>query len=183
MIKCKVFKTDWNSPELHSAVRAFNSFCLDNPDIEVIKIDTVTVGQDNGDVNIYLYYNKKEPTTSVHIDVKREFKKEDLVYYNYNGEEVIAKIIQTDPVIDKVTISFFADGAKCQAQISFKAVSFVPDSIDIRNFKPGDNVIYRSNCKEYSATILRTYRSTCIIKYHNNIVETNYLYIDKVEEI
>lgn len=65
MIKCRVFKTDWNNPELHSAVREFNSFCLDNPDIEVIKIDTVTVGPANGDVNIYLYYNKKEPTISV----------------------------------------------------------------------------------------------------------------------
>ena len=75
MIKCRVFKTDWNSPTLHTAVRAFNSFCLDNPDIEVIKIDTVTTGQDNGDVHIYLYYNKKEPITPVFTDVKNEFKK------------------------------------------------------------------------------------------------------------
>lgn len=183
MIECKVFKTDWNNPELHSVIKEFNSFCLDNPNIEVIKIDTVTVGPSNGDVNIYLYYSKKEPTTSACKGIQNEFKKEDLVYYNYNGEEVIAKIIQTDPTLDEVTISFFADGAKCLAQISFKSLAFVPESTDVRNFKPGDNVIYRSNCKEYSATILRTYHSTCIIQYHNNIVETSYLYIDKVEEI
>lgn len=65
MIKCRVFKTDWNNPELHSVVREFNSFCLDNPDIEVVKIDTIVIGRDNGDVQIYLYYTKK--TTSPHI--------------------------------------------------------------------------------------------------------------------
>ena len=181
MIKCKVFKTNWNNPELHNAVREFNSFCLDNPDIEVIKIDTVTIGQDNGDVNIYLYYNKKEPTASVCTDVKNEFKKDDLIYYNYKGEEVIAKIIQNDPTMDEVTISFFADRAICHAQISFKSVSFVPDSIEVRNFKPGDSVIYRCDCKEYVATILRTYQNTCIIEYARTIIETKYAYIEKVD--
>lgn len=182
MIKCKVFKTDWNSPRLHTAVRAFNSFCLDNPDIEVIKIDTVTIGQDNGDVNIYLYYNhKKESTTPVCTDAHNEFKKEELIYYNHDGEEVIAKIIQCDPANNRVTISFSDDNKVNQAHIPYKNVNFVPDSIEVRNFKPGDSVIYRRNCKEYEATILRTYRSTCILSYHNHIVETNYLYIDKVE--
>ena len=60
MVKCKVFRTDWNNPKLHSAVREFNSFCLDNPDIEIIKIDTVVIGQDNGDINIFLYYKEKQ---------------------------------------------------------------------------------------------------------------------------
>lgn len=181
MIKCKVFKTDWNDPKLHSAVRAFNSFCLDNPNIEVIKIDTVTIGADNGDVNIYLYYNKKEPTTAVCTGAHNEFKKNDLIYYNHDGEEVIAKIIQCDPANDRVTILFRDGNIVNQVHISYKDVCFVPDSIEVTNFKPGDSVIYRCNCKEYVATILRTYHAKCIIEYARTIVETRYAYIDKVE--
>lgn len=182
MIKCKVFKTDWNSPKLHTAARAFNSFCLDNPDIEVIKIDTVATGQDNGDPQIFLYYKEPETTYSYCSGIRNpSIQKDDLIYYLHNGEEIVAKVIQCDPVNDRITISFRDGNIVNQVHIPYKNVSFVPDSIEVRNFKPGDSVIYRCNCKEYEATILRTYHSTCILSYHNHIVETNYLYIDKVE--
>ena len=130
MIKCKVFRTDWNNPELHSAVREFNSFCLDNPNIEVIKIDTVTIGPANGDVQIFLYY--KEPETT---------------YSTCSGN----------------MLSDF-------------------EYSRVRNFKPRDRVIYRTNCKEYNAEIIKTENLTCVIKIDatGDFIETNYRYLEKV---
>ena len=180
MVKCKVFKTDWNDPKLHSAVRAFNSFCLDNPDIEVIKIDTVTIGQYTGDVNIYLYYKKPEKVSHNSSNICRGVNVGDLVYYVYEDEEVIAEVLSIEPYLPRVNISFYADGAKCLSQVKFNELTHVRESCWVRNFKQGDQVTYRTNLKEYNATILRTYNDTCIIKYGDgNIVETRYCYIDK----
>lgn len=133
MIKCRVFKTDWNDPELHSAVRAFNSFCLDNPDIEVIKIDTITIGADNGDPQIFLYY--KEPAAT---------------YSHCTGNHMLSDF----------------------------------EEVTVRNFKPGDKVFYKTNCKEYSAEIIKTENFTCIIKIDitGDLIKTNYRYISKQEE-
>ena len=64
MIKCKVFRTDWGSTTILGPADHFNKFCEENPNIEVIKIDTLNVGINNGDVQIFLYYKEPETTYS-----------------------------------------------------------------------------------------------------------------------
>ena len=188
MVKCKVFRTDWNNKNDLGPVHHFNKFCEENPNIEIIHIDTLNVGINNSDLSIFLFYKESEhiPTycnRNQSTINNPTIKKDDLIYYADKDEEIIAKIIQTDPINDRVTISFKSNGVICQAHISYKQVAFVPDSIEVRNFKPGDSVIYGTNCKEYNATILRTYKDSCIIEYAKNIVETRYCYIEKVGAI
>ena len=182
MLKCKVFRTDWSNKNDLGPSYYFNKFCEENPDLEVIKIDTLS---NNGDPQIFLYY--KEPETiysncSVHNSTRNPIiQKDNLIYYLNDGKEVIAKILQCDPADDRIIISFRDGNIVNQAHISYKNVSLVPDSIEVSNFKPGDFVIYRCNGYNYVATILRTYHAKCIIEYAGNIVETRYAYIDKME--
>ena len=132
MIKCKVFSSCWEraNGETHwGPERAFNKFCKENSNIEVIKIDTLI---NNGYPQIFLYY--KEPETT---------------YSCCSGNHMLS-------------------------DFEYSAV---------RNFKPGDKVIYKTNCKEYTAEIIKTENFKCIIKINatGDFIETNYRYLEKVD--
>ena len=180
MVKCKVFRTDWNNKNDLGPVHHFNKFCEENPNIEIIKIDTLNVGINNSDPNIFLYYKEPEKVSHNSSNICRGVNVGDIVYYSYGGKEVVAEVVSIEPYLPRINISFYADGAKCLSQVKFNELIHVRESCWVRNFKQGDRVTYRTNLKEYNATILRTYNDTCIIKYGDgNIVETRYCYIDK----
>ena len=132
MIKCKVFSSCWersNGDTHWGPERAFNKFCKENPNIEVIKIDTLS---NNGDPQIFLYYKESET-----------------IYSQCSGNHILSDF----------------------------------EDVIVRNFKSGDRVIYKTNCKEYTAEIIKTGKFRCIIKIHTtgDFIETNYRYLEKVD--
>ena len=180
MVKCKVFRIDWNDKNDLGPVHHFNKFCEENSSIEVIKIDTINVGVNNSDLNIFLYYKEPEKVLPNSSNICRGVNVGDLVYYTYEDEEVIAEVISIEPYMPRINIAFNSQGVKWAFQVKFDELTHVRESCWVRNFKEGDRVTYRTNLKEYNAIILRTYEDTCIIKYRDsNIVETRYYYIDK----
>ena len=56
------------------------------------------------------------------------------------------------------------------------------EECEVKNFKPGDKVEYRADCKIYDATVVRTGHLKCIIQVGQDLVETRYAYISKVGE-
>ena len=102
MIKCKVFRIDWNNKNDFGPAYHFNKFCEENPNIEVIKIDTLS---NNGDPQIFLYYKEPETTYSYcsgnhslsdfKEDTVRNFKPGDKIKYFGADKAYYGTIIKT----------------------------------------------------------------------------------------